>query len=75
MEIFRRRCRARRIALLTWQRMEAAGSEGGGAGGASAQVETVLVEVVQNGDYEGAFSTLAAERADALFVVESASQS
>ena len=47
-------------------------SEGGRAGGArTLKTETVFVEV-RNGDYEGAFSTLAAERADALFVLSNA---
>jgi hypothetical protein len=32
------------------------------------KIETVLVEV-RNGDYERAFSTLASERADAIFVL------
>jgi putative ABC transport system substrate-binding protein len=60
--------RARRVALLTWQRMEAAQVKEAEQAARALKIETVLVEV-QNGDYEGAFSALAAERADALFVV------
>jgi putative tryptophan/tyrosine transport system substrate-binding protein len=60
--------RARRIALLTWQRAEAAQVKEAEQAARALRIETVLVEV-QNGDYEGAFSTLAAERADALFVL------
>ena len=60
--------RARRIALLTWQRMEAAQVKEAEQAARALKIETVLVEV-QNGDYEGAFSAMATERADALFVV------
>jgi putative ABC transport system substrate-binding protein len=60
--------RARRVALLTWQRMEAAQVKEAEQAARALKIETVLVEV-QNGDYEGAFSAMAAERADALFVV------
>ena len=60
--------RARRIALLSWQGMEAAQVKEAEQAARVLKIETVPVEV-RNGDYEGAFSTLAAERADALFVV------
>ena len=60
--------RARRIALLTWQRMEVAQVKEAEQAARALKIETVLVEV-QNGDYEGAFSAMATERADALFVV------
>jgi putative ABC transport system substrate-binding protein len=60
--------RARRVALLTWQRMEAAQVKEAEQAARALKIETVLVEI-QNGDYEGAFSAMAAERADALFVV------
>jgi len=60
--------RARRIALLSWPGMEAAQMKEAEQAARVLKIETVLVEV-RNGDYEGAFSTLAAERADALFVV------
>jgi putative ABC transport system substrate-binding protein len=60
--------RARRIALLAWPRMEAAQVKEAEQAARALKIETVLVEV-RNGDYEGAFSTLAAERADALFVL------
>ena len=60
--------RARRIALLSWPGMEAAQVKEAEQAARTLKIETVLVEV-QNGDYEGAFSTLAAERADALFVL------
>ena len=60
--------RARRIALLTWHRTEAAQVKEAEQAARALKIETVLVEV-QNGDYEGAFSTLAAERADGLFVL------
>ena len=70
MEVFKEAVpRARRIALLTWQRMETAQVKEAEQAARALKIETVLVEVVQNGDYEGAFSTLVAERADALFVV------
>ena len=70
MEVFKEAVpRARRIALLTWQRMEAAQVKEAEQAARALKIETVLVEVVQNGDYEGAFSAMAAERADALFVV------
>ena len=61
---------ARRIALLAWPRMEAAQAMEAEQAARALRTETVLVEV-RNGDYEGAFSTLAAERADALFVLSS----
>jgi putative tryptophan/tyrosine transport system substrate-binding protein len=61
--------RARRVALLAWQGMEAAQVKEAEQAARALRIETVLVEVAQNGDYEGAFSTLIAERADALFVV------
>ena len=60
--------RARRIALLTWPGMEAAQVKEAEQAARVLKIETVLVEV-QNGDYEGAFSAMATERADALFVV------
>jgi putative tryptophan/tyrosine transport system substrate-binding protein len=60
--------RARRIALLRWPGMEAAQVKEAEQAARMLKIETVLVEV-RNGDYEGAFSTLAAERADALFVL------
>ena len=60
--------RARRIALLSWPGMEAAQVKEAEQAARVLKIETVLVEV-RNGDYEGAFSTLAAERADALFVL------
>jgi putative tryptophan/tyrosine transport system substrate-binding protein len=60
--------RARRIALLTWPGMEAAQVKEAEQAARALKIETVLVEV-QNGDYEGAFSAMATERADALFVV------
>jgi len=60
--------RARRIALLSWLGMEAAQMKEAEQAARVLKIETVLVGV-RNGDYEGAFSTLAAERADALFVV------
>ena len=60
--------RARRIALLTWPGMEAAQVKEAEQAARALRIETVLVEV-QNGDYEGAFSAMATERADTLFVV------
>jgi ABC-type uncharacterized transport system substrate-binding protein len=60
--------RAHRIALLSWPRMEAAQVKEAEQAARVLKIETVLVEV-RNGDYEGAFSALAAERADALFVL------
>jgi putative ABC transport system substrate-binding protein len=60
--------RARRIALLSWPGMEPAQVKEAEQAARALKIETVLVEV-QNGDYEGAFSTMAAERADALFVL------
>ena len=60
--------RARRIALLSWPGMEAAQVKEAEQAARVLKIETVLV-LVRNGDYEGAFSTLAAERADALFVL------
>ena len=60
--------RARRIALLSWPGMEAAQVKDAEQAARVLKIETVLVEV-QNGDYEGAFSAMATERADALFVV------
>jgi putative ABC transport system substrate-binding protein len=60
--------RARRIALLSWPGMEAAQAKEAEQAARVLKIETVLVEV-RNGDYEGAFSTLVAERADALFVL------
>jgi len=69
VEIFKEAVpRARRIALLAWPRMEAAQAMEAEQAARALRTETVLVEV-RNGDYEGAFSTLAAERADALFVL------
>jgi putative ABC transport system substrate-binding protein len=69
VEIFREAVpRARRIALLSWPRMEAAQVKEAEQAARTLKTETVLVEV-RNGDYEGAFSTLAAEHADALFVL------
>ena len=60
--------RARRIALLSWPRAEAAQVKEAAQAAQALKIETVLVEV-RNGDYERAFSTLAAERADAIFVL------
>jgi putative ABC transport system substrate-binding protein len=60
--------RARRIALLSWRGMEAAQVKEAEQAARALKIETILVEV-RNGDYEGAFSALAAERADALFVL------
>jgi len=60
--------RARRIALLSWPGMEAAQVKEAGQAARTLKIETMLVEV-RNGDYEGAFSALAAEHADALFVL------
>jgi putative ABC transport system substrate-binding protein len=60
--------RARRIALLSWPGMEAAQAKEAEQAARALKIETILVEV-RNGDYEGAFSALAAERADALFVL------
>ena len=60
--------RARRIALLTWPGMEAAQVKEAEQAARALKIETVLVEV-QSGDYEAAFSAMATERADALFVV------
>jgi putative ABC transport system substrate-binding protein len=62
--------RARRIALLSWPGMDSAQVKEAEQAARTLKTETVLVEV-RNGDYEGAFSTLAAERADALFVLSS----
>jgi len=61
--------RARRLALLTWQgRPEADQIKEAEQAARALKMETVLVEV-RNGEYESAFSVLAAERADALFVL------
>ena len=69
VEIFKEAVpRARRIALLSWPRMEAAQVKEAEQAARTLKTETIIVEV-RNGDYEGAFSTLAAERADALFVL------
>jgi putative ABC transport system substrate-binding protein len=69
MEVFKEAMpRARRIALLSWPRMEAAQVKEAEQAARALKIETVLVEV-RNGDYEGAFSALASERADALFVL------
>ena len=69
VEIFREAVpRARRIALLSWPGMESAQVKEAEQAARTLKTETALVEV-RNGDYEGAFSTLAAERADALFVL------
>jgi len=69
VEIFREAVpRARRIALLSWPGMESAQVKEAEQAARTLKTETVLVEV-RNGDYEGAFSTLAAERANALFVL------
>jgi len=69
VEIFKEAVpRARRIALLSWPRMEAAQAKEAEQAARALKIETVLVEV-RNGDYEGAFSMLAVERADALFVL------
>jgi putative ABC transport system substrate-binding protein len=69
VEIFKEAVpRARRIALLSWPRMETAQAKEAEQAERALKIETVLVEV-RNGDYEGAFSTLAVERADALFVL------
>ena len=69
VEIFKEAVpRARRIALLSWRRMEAAQVKEAEQAARTLKTQTILVEV-RNGDYEGAFSTLAAERADALFVL------
>jgi putative ABC transport system substrate-binding protein len=62
--------RAHRIALLSWPRMESAQVKEAEQAARGLKIETVLVEV-RNGDYEGAFAALAAERADALFVLSS----
>ena len=69
VEIFKEAVpRARRIGLLAWPRMEEAQAKEAEQAARAMNTETVLVEV-RSGDYEGAFSTLAAERADALFVL------
>jgi putative ABC transport system substrate-binding protein len=60
--------RGRRIALLSWRGMEAAQVKEAEQAARTLKIETILVEV-RNGDYAGAFSTLAAERADAVFVL------
>ena len=48
--------------------MEAAQAKEADQAARALKTETIFVEV-RNGDYEGAFSTLAVERADALFVL------
>ena len=69
VEIFKEAVpRARRIGLLSWPRMEAAQAKEADQAARALKTETIFVEV-RNGDYEGAFSTLAVERADALFVL------
>ena len=60
--------RARRIALLTWQRTGTAQVKEAELAARALKIETVVIEA-QNSDYESAFSTLTAERADALFVL------
>jgi ABC-type uncharacterized transport system substrate-binding protein len=60
--------RAHRIALLSWPTMETAQVKEAEQAARVLKIETVLVEV-RNGDYEGAFSALTAERADAVFVL------
>jgi putative ABC transport system substrate-binding protein len=64
--------RVRRIALLDWPRADATASapqvQEAQLAARSLTLETVLVEV-KDGSYERAFSTVSAERADALFVL------
>jgi putative ABC transport system substrate-binding protein len=64
--------RARRIALLDWPRADATMSapqvQEAQLAARSLTLETVLVEV-RDGDYERAFATVSAERADALLVL------
>ena len=60
--------RARRIALLSWRGMEAAQVKEAEQAARALKIETILVEV-RNGDYDGAFAALGAERAEALFVL------
>mgnify|MGYP003575666378 CR=1 FL=1 len=62
--------RAHRIALLSWPGTAAPQVKEAEQAARVLKVETILVEV-RNGDYEGAFAALAAERADALFVLSS----
>jgi len=59
--------RARRIALLDWQRTDADQAKEAEQAARALKIETVLVEV-RDREYESAFSVVAAERADALFV-------
>ena len=60
--------RARRIALLSWQRTETGQVKEAEQAARALKIETVLLEV-RNREYESAFGVLAAERADALFVL------
>src|SRR5262249_3083008 len=64
--------RVRRIALLGWPGADATASapqvQEAEVAARSLMLETVVVEV-RDGSYEGAFSTMSAERADALFVL------
>jgi putative tryptophan/tyrosine transport system substrate-binding protein len=64
--------RVRRIALLDWPRADATASapqvQEAQLAARSLTLETVLVEV-KDGSYERAFSTVSAERANALFVL------
>jgi putative ABC transport system substrate-binding protein len=62
--------RARRIALLSSQRTSADQIREAEQAARAPKIETVPVEV-RNLEYESAFSVLATERADALFVLSS----